>query len=749
MAQMPAPWKLTGPNLFPINASGQINGIGRVCQVQFHPTKPGVMYAVSASGGLWMSNDNAISWASVGTDKMPQTACASVCIDYTNDSIMYLGTGDPNYYGMFTCLGIWKTTDAGTTWKQSTTGFGNAIALDILMDPQDHNILVAATNKGIYKSYDAGATWLAKKSGGDFRDMTMKANATTRTLYAVTGSDFFLSNDMGETWQQTLLPYAGAGKGLRVAVTPADSNTVYVGLVLDGGTILKSGDGGLSFSTMRHDPNILLNGYDETSPGQGDYDFDICVDPTNAANVYLAAHCMWNSVDSGVTWTRQTSWYFGLHTDMHQILFSPYETSKLFNANDGGVWLSTDGGNQWAPVSDGLGATECYHSAQSPVNKDLISIGTQDNGELYYTSNGWFTNRGGDWGSKMFFDANKNNNQVYYMDNTNRRDPVGGFDAPFDAPFPLSSTSRMEVNPLAPEIALFISADVWRTDQLSSSSLTWQKTANVGASIRDVFWSSTNADVFYIVQSAQNKIWRSDNFLSATPTYTIKIPTTSIGAITSLVASNINPAKLFVACGSKAYTSQDTGTTWVDMSSGLPASSVRKLFLDPYSGNHDLYAFFAKDVYFKNDTMSKWVNYSLGLPTVANTKDFMVYCDATSESVLRISYYGRGVWERGLCRTNPISGIKDIAVKANAVLNVFPNPTKNGEFNVNYNTNQSGLHQLSIYSVTGQQVYAEQITVTANVLNKSISLASGLKGLYLLVIQKPDGRSVSAKVLVQ
>ncbi|MGZ4077446.1 MAG: WD40/YVTN/BNR-like repeat-containing protein, partial [Bacteroidia bacterium] len=164
-AQPGTSWQLTGPSLFPTNASGQVNGIGRVCQLKFHPTDPQKMYAVSASGGLWISSDSSHTWTKTGTDNLPATPCASICIDYTDDNILYLGTGDPNYYGG--SFGIWKSTDGGTTWNQSTAGLGNLLPVEILMDPSDHNTLVTATENGIYKSTDAGANWSNVKAGGD------------------------------------------------------------------------------------------------------------------------------------------------------------------------------------------------------------------------------------------------------------------------------------------------------------------------------------------------------------------------------------------------------------------------------------------------------------------------------------------------------------------------------------------------------------------------------------------------------
>ncbi|MDF2452197.1 MAG: hypothetical protein K0S26_1701, partial [Bacteroidota bacterium] len=185
IAQPGTIWQQTGPTLFPLNESGQVNGIGRVCQLKFHPSNPLKMYAVSASGGLWISNDSALTWVKTGTDNLPTTACASACIDYTNDNIIYLGTGDPNYY--YGDYGIWKSVDGGANWAQSTTGMGNRLPVEILMDPNNTSILVTATDDGIYRTVNAGAGWSEVKAGGDFKDMQFMPGSSS-VLYAVTSS---------------------------------------------------------------------------------------------------------------------------------------------------------------------------------------------------------------------------------------------------------------------------------------------------------------------------------------------------------------------------------------------------------------------------------------------------------------------------------------------------------------------------------------------------------------------------------
>ena len=155
-AQIVGNWSLTGPTLFPTDISGQINGMGRVSQIKFHPTNPNKVYAVAATGGLWVSNNSGTVWNKTGTDNLAEQSFASVCIDYTNDSILYLGGGDANYYSssLYAC---WKSLDGGTTWNISNTGMGSRLVIEMLMSPVDHNVIVAATNDGIFKTYNGGS----------------------------------------------------------------------------------------------------------------------------------------------------------------------------------------------------------------------------------------------------------------------------------------------------------------------------------------------------------------------------------------------------------------------------------------------------------------------------------------------------------------------------------------------------------------------------------------------------------------
>ena len=172
-----AAWTPVSPNFFPVNASGQIHGISRVSQVKFHPSNPNKMYAVSSRGGLFISSNSGASWTiAPGCDLLPQMRLNSVCIDHTNDQVIYLGTGDANYY--YSGNGVYKSVNGGATF--TATSLTGRLIVEILMDPSNQNTLIAATDAGIYKSINGGTSWTLKGSNAlAFRDMLFKANAGT------------------------------------------------------------------------------------------------------------------------------------------------------------------------------------------------------------------------------------------------------------------------------------------------------------------------------------------------------------------------------------------------------------------------------------------------------------------------------------------------------------------------------------------------------------------------------------------
>lgn len=642
-AQPASSWIANGPINFPVNASGQINGIGRVTQVKFDPILPNRMYVTSASGGLWRSNDTGATWQNVGTDYFPKMECACVCIDYSNNNILYLGSGDPNYYG--SGFGVWKSTNGGSSWSLSNTGISTGLIVEMIMKPNNNQQILAATNNGIYKTTNAGANWSLVKTGGDFKAMILKPNSYD-TVYAVTSSEVWRSLNFGASWQQitsgVTVP-GGSGLGMRLAVSNASQNVVYVSMIANEGLTLKSTDFGTTFTTVYNNPSQSLVGYDATTPGQGDYNFSMTSDPNNANILYIASHCVWKSTNGGVNWTKLTNWYDKCHTDMHGIRVHPTYNTMLFDVNDGGVFLSRDGGTTWKDRSNGIEATEIYHAAQSNLQRNLVSIGTQDNGELYMNNSTWFTNRGGDWGSKMMFPYNSANT-VYYYENGRRR-IVYGSENTYNLPFTAGNNINLAFNRKISNTAFCALQNIYICNSIVTPTPSWIQIGAATNSVTELHSSLADSSVLYAVD-LNNKIYRCDNVFAGSPTFTSYTTpaATNIEAHITTVATNSNV--VYLTCGNTVYKSINKGQTFSNFNTGIAGGiNIIGIYHDEHSSNESVYLCTAKAVYYRNASMSSWQNITYNLPTIADINQFMFYNDGTAASVLRVGYYGRGVWE--------------------------------------------------------------------------------------------------------
>ncbi len=656
-------WSAVHPAFFPTNNSGQIHGISRISQVKFHATNPAKWYAVSARGGLFLSSDTGRTWAvAPGCDYMAYSRFSAVCVDHTNDNIIYLASGDANYY--YTGSGILKSTNGGTTFT-TTGGLNGLVILEILMDPLDHNVLIAATSNGIYKTTNAGSTWTinATTSGVAFYDLQRKANSSSRVLYAASSSDFYLSNDFGSTWTKITsgiyIPSGyTAGNGARIAVSPADSNRVYFAFVAKNGTIFKSTDGGLNFTNVKDTIMPNLTSYDNTttSTSQGNYNFAIGTDPVNPNILYLSAHNQWKSTDGGATWTQLTNWWVKVHTDMHQIIVDPYKNDYLLNMNDGGVWLSADGGNNWTPRSDGLYGYEIYHGSASITRNDLISIGTQDNGELFHNGNTWYCNRGGDWSSKEAFDWIPGGSSVYYFGNAKRRALLGGGEVSLG--LPRSSYRDIGFYKNMPELAFVGDSEIYRTTNLSASTPTWTQISALAKPVLAVHICPTDSNILYAICNDQ-RFYVCNNALSASPTFTSYALPSSVSSTSTIAGLRGNKNVIYIAINNKVYRSSDGGATWVNKTANLPSVNYVQILIDQsYPSNELVFVGGGSgSLYYKKAGDTNWTLFTSLLPSRPTIQDMMLYDDSTSASRLRVTTYGRGVWEASIANIRSLQAI--------------------------------------------------------------------------------------------
>lgn len=634
---------------FPTNLVGQINGMARITQMKFHSSNPQKFYAITSQGGLFTSTNAGTSWTvAPGTETMVVNASA-VCIDYTNDQNIWLGTGDPNYY--YNGQGLYYSTNGGNSFV--ATSLSNCLVIEVIQNPLNAAELVAATNKGIYKSVNAGTSWLAVTATTlPFCDLVNNAAVNSQTLYACTNevqSKFMRSTDFGTTWSQIttgiVTPTANTQSGARIGVTPSSTNVVYFELISDGGMVHKSNNGGLSFNLKKAGGSPYLTYYSSTvtSSGQGNYNNAIAVDRNNPANVWLQAHNTWFSADSGATWTMRSYWPYNVHTDMHQVMQSPYNSNNLYSCNDGGIWLSTDGGTNWITKTNGIFAFEIGNetAVSSQIQPKFVSIGTQDNARLYGNNTAWYTISGGDDYAKRVFDYNGH----LYIDGVNRQLNHTGASAAYN--LPTANWNYFAFNRTNTNLAFMGFDQIYRSVNVGSSSPTWSVVSALSTSLSVLHSCIANNNRLYGLTTTGSFVV-TNNALAANPSYTIVALAGGNTSIGSIQAMANNADIVYVHKNNSVYRSQDGGLTFTNVTYNLPNVNHRRILAEQYGGTQEL-VFIATNnaVYYKKAGQTSWTIYSTGLPPRKSPTGFSMYDDGTTQARIRYASYGRGMWESG------------------------------------------------------------------------------------------------------
>ncbi len=235
-------WQSIGPN----------NVAGRILSLAIDPSNTNILWAGSASGGLWKSTTKGAginAWSYVNTG-YPTISISSIAINQSNPNTMYIGTGEISYYHYPLVgtpgarasygMGILKSTDAGVTWTQTTLTytFSEITAIQrIVINPLNTNTVYAATSEGIYKSTDAGSTWNQSLFVVMAMDIVMNP-ADTSTLISAHGSlnsspnaGIYKTTDAGASWAQLTsgLPSMFFGR-TALCYAPSNPQVVYAGI---------------------------------------------------------------------------------------------------------------------------------------------------------------------------------------------------------------------------------------------------------------------------------------------------------------------------------------------------------------------------------------------------------------------------------------------------------------------------------------------------------------------------------------
>ncbi len=299
---------------------------GRLSDIAIDPANENVWYAAVSSGGLWKTINAGTTWKPL-TDKESFYATGCVTIDPINSAVIWLGTGENNggrHIGVG--HGVYKSTDGGETWKNMGLKKSEHIS-KIIVHPDNSDVVWLAAQ---------GPLW---SSGGD------------RGLYK--------STDGGKTWNQTLKIDEWTGV-TDLVIDPRDPNILYaaswqrhrnVAAYMGGGpgtALYKSTDGGDTWNKME-------TGLPKEDMGK----IGLAISPIQPDVLYAAIElerrkgAVYRSTDQGGSWTKMSDTVSG-GTGPHyyqELIASPHVFDRLYLMNNNAL-ISEDGGKSFVGMKE-------------------------------------------------------------------------------------------------------------------------------------------------------------------------------------------------------------------------------------------------------------------------------------------------------------------------------------------------------------------------------------------------------------
>jgi len=738
-------WVSLGPSF----SDGGYAGIGRINALAYHPSDTNMIWAGTASGGLWVTSDGGKNW-SVLNDDMQSLGVSDIIIpsDFATSNTIYLATGDRDAYDTRS-IGLLKSVDAGANWETVNLDFTTdqgAIINRVLLDPVGHTNMLVAGNFGVYKSFYSkfkkgqGLAW-KQVSSLVFIDMKQKPGDFNVIYGSTKSGGIYVSTDNGDTWTQSLA--VDGGRRVELAVSPAAPNCVYAVVANDEhglSGIYKSVADTLNFELVydgsKDGANLLGWDFGTDDGGQGWYDLTIAVSPTDTSKIIVGGVNAWMSVNGGLDFDMVNHWYGGfaspaVHADKHYMGFQPI-TGKFFEGNDGGIYYTHDFEN-WEDISNGIVHSQIYRLGTSATDPAETIVGLQDNGTKLNNGSTWEDVRGGD-GTECIIDyTNKNiqygayvNGQIYRT--TDRWISATEISAKIPGDLEGAWVTPYIINPIDPKVLYIGYEEVWRT---KNSGATFEQISSFqGANIESMVISPSDTATLYVATSS--KLFSTNDGGITWTDVTGNLPMGS-GYINYLTVKYDDPNTVWRAMSGYSpngvYQSTNGGLTWVNISEGLPEIPCNTLVQNKLNTNEiELYAGTDVGVYLKRGN-NPWTFFSTGLPNVI-VNELEIYYDPVnpSQSKLRAATYGRGLWETTIYQGSVETGIAPLIDLADAI---YPNPS-NGKFKIDFKDYDGKEIELEVHSLSGKLIYKK----TLNNASNSINLKDYANGIYVLQVKK-------------
>ncbi len=678
---------------------------GRISDIAVHPTKTSTWYVATASGGLWKTTNAGTSFSPI-FDSQDSYSIGVVVLDPNNPNTVWVGTGENNAqrsvsYGD----GVYKSVDGGRTWQNMGLKTSEHIG-KILIDPRDSDVVYVASQgpvfngggeRGLFKTTDGGKTWTNVLDGGEWAGVTdvvmdprnpdvlvaAKWQRARRQFGYIAGgpeSGLHRSTDGGATWtrSQRGLPSGDLGR-IGLAMSPVNADVIYAIVeAASNGGFYRSQNNGISWERMSDRTTIGL------------YYQEIFADPKNVDRVYVMDTRNWISDDGGKTFERLGE--RNKHVDSHALWIDPNDTDHLIVGCDGGLYESYDRGQTYNWFQN-LPLGQFYRVEVDSLQPFYrVFGGTQDNSSVGGPSRtrtrvgarnaDWFLTQGGDG---FFSRIDPTDPNIIYAESqhagltrfnlaTGERVSIRPEPAPGDEPLVWHWDAPLIISPHASSRLYFAANRVFRSDDRGGSwravspNLTRQidrnrlkmmgrvwgvdavaknaSTSIWGAIVslaesplrEGLLWAGTDDGMIQVSEDGGGT-WRAIPSVRGVPdtTFVTRIFPSAHDANTVYVAFDNHKAGDYKPYVAK---STDLGRSWTLIQSDLPERGTVYTVVEDHKDPNLLFAGTEFGVYFSNDGGDGWKRIRGGLPTI-QVRDMTMQ---TQHDDLVIATFGRGFY---------------------------------------------------------------------------------------------------------
>ncbi len=651
-------------NLGTSTSKGGYAGIGRINCIAFHPSDLNTYWVGTPAGGLWGTTDNGANWTPM-TDNENVIGVSNIIIpsDFATSNTIYIGMGDRDSWDTRS-TGILKSTNGGASWSNTGLIFTAAdgkMVYKMLLDPNDDTHLIASTSYGVYETTNAATSWtLLSSSTNILIDLEYKPGDFS-TLYGSSKyGDVYKSTDGGNSWTKKL---DTSDARTMITVSADDPTRVYAIVTNDDNglaAVYKSTDSGDNYSVVLDGATLNPMGYDyegEETGGQAFYDIAFESSPTDANILFVGGINTWRSIDGGSNWSIVSHWWGDrtaeVHADKHKLIYR--SNGDLFEGNDGGIYISSNNGTSWTDKTNGLVISQIYRLGVSQTEAGTIITGLQDNGSKLLDNGTWADVKGGD-GMECLIDYTNADIQYgtytygqitrttdrWASNKTNINENIG------DGTLKGSWVTPYIIDPTDHNTLYVGYADIWKTTD-KGDNFTKISTMNSYDKLRSMAVAPSNTQYLYVADLST--VWVTKNGGSSWTDVTGTLPTGS-NSITYIAVDYKNPEKVWITMGGydgqRIFESTDAGSTWTNISTGLPQIPTLCVVQNKQATTNQLYVGTDVGVYVMNEGET-WTLYNTGLPNVV-VNELEIYYDVTTPANSRLvaATYGRGLWQSEL-----------------------------------------------------------------------------------------------------